>query len=118
MAFLSRIVFAGAYFISVTYYLQLLAAFLANAVGTTSQTLPYLITTVLLVMIGGIGMWRGLGMLEGLEKSAIALNLGMIGALLVGLTLHNMRLLASGHWALPAISSDINFRDVRILLAS
>ena len=33
IAFLSRIVLVCAYFISVTYYLQLLAAFLLNAVG-------------------------------------------------------------------------------------
>ena len=37
IAFLSRIVLAGAYFISVTYYLQLLAAFLLNAAGSKSQ---------------------------------------------------------------------------------
>ena len=37
IAFLSRIVLVGAYFISVTYYLQLLAAFLLNAAGIQSQ---------------------------------------------------------------------------------
>ena len=116
IAFLSRIVLAGAYFISVTYYLQLLAAFLGNAVGITSQTVMHLMTTALLVVIGGIGMWRGLQMLEGLEKYAVALNLGMIGALLIGLTVHNAALLASGDWALPAVSSRIEWHDLRVLL--
>ena len=37
IAFLSRIVLVGAYFISVTYYLELLAAFLLKAVGMHSQ---------------------------------------------------------------------------------
>lgn len=116
LAFLSRIVLVGAYFISVTYYLQLLAAFLGNAVGVTSQTLMHLMTTLLLVTIGGVGMWRGLKMLEGLEKFAVALNLGMIGALLVGLAVHNAQLVTGGDWKLPAVSSNIDFRDVRVLL--
>jgi hypothetical protein len=61
-------------------------------------------------------MWRGLGMLEGVEKYAVSLNLGMIGALLVGLAIYNVKLLMGGSWALPAVSSEINFHDVRILL--
>ncbi|MCP4292046.1 MAG: hypothetical protein GY780_09480 [bacterium] len=115
-AFLSRIVLAIAYFISVTYYLQLLAAFLLNAAGISSQLAAHSITSGLLLIIGGVGIWRGLGMLEKLEKYAVALNLGMIGALLVGLAVHNVNLLIGGQWALPVVSSEINFRDVRVLL--
>ncbi|MGB5998681.1 MAG: hypothetical protein WBG31_15400, partial [Marinomonas sp.] len=37
VSFVSRIVLAGAYFISVTYYLQLLSAFLLNAFGYSSE---------------------------------------------------------------------------------
>ena len=113
---LSRIVLAGAYFISVTYYLQLLAAFLLNAVGVHSPAAGHAITTALLVAIGGVGMWRGLGELEGLEKYAVALNLGMIGALLVGLAVYNAGLVIHGRWALPAVSSDVDLHDARVLL--
>lgn len=116
VAFLSRIVLAGAYFISVTYYLQLLAAFLLTAVGFESQAAAPWITTGLLSVIGVIGMWRGLGMLEGLEKYAVALNLGMIGALLVGLLVYNATLWAGGNWALPSVSSEIDLADLRVLL--
>jgi hypothetical protein len=116
IAFLSRIVLACAYFISVSYYLQLLAAFLLNAVGIQDQLAAHSITTTLLLIIGGIGIWRGLGMLENLEKYAVALNLGMIGALLVGLAIYNTDLLAGGNWALPDISSEIDFKDIRVLL--
>ena len=45
IALLSRIVLAGAYFISVTYYLQLLAAFLLTAAGFESQFVAHCITT-------------------------------------------------------------------------
>ncbi len=116
VAFLSRVVLAGAYFISVTYYLQLLAAFVLNAVGVQSQLAAHVITTTLLVMIGGIGMWRGLNELEAVEKYAVSLNLGMIGALLVALAAYNVNLLLGGDWQLPNISSTIDFHDLRVLL--
>jgi hypothetical protein len=110
------VVLAGAYIISVTYYLQLLAAFLLNAAGIQNQVAAHSITTALLLIIGGIGIWRGLGMLEGLERYAVALNLGMIGALLVGLSVYNVNLLLGGSWALPNVASEIDFKDIRILL--
>ncbi len=116
IALLSRIVLAAAYFISVTYYLQLLAAFLLNALQIDSQFYAHSITTALLLLITGIGMWKGLGMLEGLEKYAVALNLGMICALLVGLAIYNMTLLSDGTWTLPDISSTIELNDLRVLL--
>lgn len=61
-------------------------------------------------------MWRGLGELEKVEKYAIALNLGMIGALLAGLGIYNFQLASGRLWELPRISSAINFHDLRMLL--
>ena len=116
IAFLSRVVLTGAYFISVTYYLQLLAAFLLNAFDVNSQIGAHVITTILLLIIGGIGIWRGLSELEAVEKYAIALNLGMIGALLVSLAIYNVQLALGGTWALPAVSSTIDLHDLRVIL--
>ncbi len=75
-----------------------------------------MITSALLILIGTIGMWRGLGMLERLEKYAVAVNLGMIGALLTGLAVYNMRLWMDGGWTLPAVSSEVSLHDIRVLL--
>ncbi len=116
VAFLARIVLAGAYFISVTYYIQLLAAFVLNAVGMRGEATANVVATVLLVVIGGVGIWRGLNELEQIESYAVSLNLGMIGALLVGLLVYNLGLLFSGGWRLPDISSNISFHDLRVLL--
>ncbi len=116
MAFLSRIVLAAAYFISVTYYLQLLAAFILHATGVDHPIAAPIITTSLLCLIGGIGMWKGLDMLEGLEKYAISINLGMIGSLILGLIIYNVNLLLGGDWKLPNVSSEVNFDDLRVLL--
>jgi hypothetical protein len=54
--------------------------------------------------------------LGAVEKYAVALNLGMIGALLVGLAVYNVKLLMDGTWALASISSVIDFQDLRVLL--
>jgi hypothetical protein len=116
VAFLSRVVLAAAYFISVTYYLQLLAAFFLNAMGIHNQTAAHGITTALLVSIGGVGVWRGLAELEGLEKYAVSLNLGMIAALLAALLVYNVRLIIAGAWSLPDVDIGVNIKDVRILL--
>lgn len=116
LAFLSRFVLANAYFISITYYLQLLASFLLNAIGVKGGGEANLITTGLLFLICGIGMWRGLKQLERVEKYAISLNLGMIGALLVGLMVYNLHLIFGGIWMLPSLSTNIDFNDMRVVL--
>ena len=56
IAFMSRIVLACAYFISVTYYLQLLAAFVLSSIGHSDPMLANVITTSLLALIGTIGI--------------------------------------------------------------
>lgn len=116
IAFLSRIALAGAYFISVTFYLELLAAFLLRAFGVESQLAANAITTGLLLVIGGIGMWRGLKELEAVEEYAVAFNLGMIGAVIASLAVFNVGLALDGRWALPAISSTVDWHDLRVLL--
>ncbi len=116
VAFLARIVLAAAYFISVTYYLQLLAAFALNAFHSQNEFIANIVTTALLLFIGGVGIWRGLSELEKVESFAISLNLGMICALVIGLGFYNIELFSSGAWQLPDISSDIDTHDLRILL--
>ena len=61
-------------------------------------------------------MWRGLEMLEKLEKYTVALNLGMIGALILALIIYNLELFTGGQWKLPAVTSKIDFHGARVLL--
>jgi hypothetical protein len=116
VSFVSRIVLAGAYFISVTYYLQLLSAFLLNAFGYSSELWSNIITSLILLFIGGVGMWRGLSQLEKIESYAVSLNLGMIAGLLFALAVYNINQLSSGEWHLPMLDSSINWHDLRVLL--
>ncbi len=116
LGFLSRVVLAGAYLVSITYYLQLLAAFLTQALGVTAADAAPWVTTTLLVIIGGFGMWRGLAQLEAIEKYAVSLNLGMIAALLVALFIYNARLVFAGEWGEPPVDSSLDGSDLRALL--
>lgn len=116
VSFVSRIVLACAYFISVTYYLQLLSAFLLKAFSYESEVWANVITTLILLFIGGVGMWRGLSELEKIESYAVSLNLGMIAGLIFALTVYNVNLISSGSWHLPALDSTIDLHDLRVLL--
>jgi len=116
IALLSRVVLAGSYFISVTYYLQLLAAFALNLTGVEGLSAARWVTTGLLALIGGIGIWRGLDELESVEKYAVSLNLGMIAALLVALLFYNVELLTGGIWHLPGLAARIDLHDLRVVL--
>lgn len=116
VAFVSRMVLAAAYFISVAYYLQLLAAFLLGTLGIQNPLLANWLTTGLLVAIGVVGIWKGLKTLESVERYAVALNLGVIAALLVSLAWHNAVLLAKGTWSLPEVTGGISTTDLRVVL--
>ncbi|MCM8536497.1 MAG: hypothetical protein NE334_11210 [Lentisphaeraceae bacterium] len=116
IALLSRLVLAGAYFISVSYYLQLLAVFSLSFLGYENQTTAHIITTVLLTVIGSIGILKGLSVLEKVEKYAVSLNLAVIGSLLLALVIYNIMLVSEGNWHLPETPSKISIDDFRILL--
>lgn len=116
VSFLARVVLAGAYFISITYYLQLLAVFFLHSIGVDQPAMASWLTSGLLTVIAAVGMWRGLGLLERVEKYAVALNLGMIGSLLVALAYYNLKQGMAGDWQLPETSLDFNYQTVCVLL--
>lgn len=112
----SQLVLAGAYFISVSYYIQLLAAFALNAAGVTSAIAPPIVATVVLSIIGLVGTVWGLDSLARVEKYAVGVNLAMIGALLIGLIVHNGQLMAGGTWALPSLDVTYDWDTARVLI--
>ncbi|MCB0377221.1 MAG: hypothetical protein KDD33_01895 [Bdellovibrionales bacterium] len=116
IALVSRFILAGAYFISITYYLQLLSAFALNAFHIKNHLASNFLTTTLLVIIGISGTWRGFSGIEKLEKYIVSLNLGMIAALLWALGYHNTYLAVRGQWALPDMDSNLSFHDLRVVL--
>jgi len=114
---LSHLVLAAAYFISVTYYIQLLCQFTLYSLGVESAIAARIMATVLLAVISAVGFLFGLKMIERVERYAINLNLSMIGALLVGLAGHNLQLWSAGDWKLPVISTGLDtWTTVRICM--
>lgn len=107
----SHLVLSGAYVISVTYYLGLLASFLLDGVGVESEVAQRGLVTAVLVSITAIGVWRGLKALEGVERYAVALNLGLVTALIVALGVFDVGALLDGSFALPAIPQDATSTD-------
>jgi len=81
----SGLVLSIAYVISVAFYLRLLASFVLHAMQVESDFLANVITTGILAFIAMMGLWRGLGGLESLEKPAVSIKLAIIAALLFGL---------------------------------
>jgi len=116
LSLLSEATLVGAYFISVSYYLQLFSVFLLNSVDIQNGLYARLITTIVLSMIAFIAIFRGLSMLENVEKYTVNFNLGMISALILALILYNIELFTHGQWQLASLSSEIDFYDVRVLL--
>jgi hypothetical protein len=103
---LSHVVLAAAYVVSVSYYLQLLSAFVLERFGIHDPLWSRAGTTGVLAVITFIGATRGLKALERLETYAVSLNLGTIAALLVGLGLHVVLLAQDGELSLPTVARD------------
>lgn len=102
----SHVVLAGAYVVSVSYYLQLLSAFVFDQFGIHDATLSRVGTTSLLALITAVGSVWGLRALEKVETYAVSLNLATITALLLALALHVVGLAREGSLALPALAPD------------
>jgi hypothetical protein len=113
---LSHLALALAYFISVTYYLTLFAAFLLKGLGTTDPVTGKVLTSCILLAIGAYGLIRDLHGLETIEEYAVGLKLAAIAAVLAALAWLNMRLAASGTWHLTDLNVDIDWTSIRTVL--
>ncbi|RMG18866.1 MAG: hypothetical protein D6731_01035 [Planctomycetota bacterium] len=93
---------ALAYFVSVTFYLRLLSAFVLRGLAFDEHSLlAEVLTTGLLLFIGTTGAVRGLAALERLEVLSVSVKLAIIGSLLVGWTVHDVRILGTFRQAIP-----------------
>ncbi len=112
----SHLALAFAYFISVTYYLTLLAAFLLKGFGISDPLVGKIVTTAILAAIGLDGLLRGLRGLENIEEYAVGLKLAVIAAVLAALAWFNLSLAAAGTWHLPHLTAPIGWNSVRMVL--
>jgi len=113
---LSHFALTLAYFISVAYYLVLLGNFLLKGLGVPNTVVADTIATVILASLGCLGFFRGLGMVQSVEKYTVGINLTVIAALLGGLLWYNGMRLADGSWHLQPHSSPVSLGSVQVLL--
>jgi hypothetical protein len=89
---LSHLVLAFAYFVSVAYYLVLFASFLLKPMGLHDLILVKTVVTLVLTVIGGIGLWRGFRAVEGMEIYVVSAKLAVIAGMMMGLFLYDVGL--------------------------
>jgi hypothetical protein len=118
MARAGRLVLAAAYVVAVTFYLELLGAFVLRMFGAQDPVLQKSVATALLLFIGGFGLWRGLRTLETIEGFAVETKLAVIGGLLLGLAFYNGEELIEGSWTLPDLRASLDLHTVRQLLGA
>lgn len=81
----SDLALAFAYIASVAFYVHLLASFILRFGGYRDVVTENALTTMVLLFIAIVGWLRGLGGLEKMEETAVAIKLAIIAALLIGL---------------------------------
>lgn len=76
---------AGAYVISVSYYLNLFGAFAVSLTPVDSPFAARLVTTGMLLLILVVGWTKGFNALERMEQVSVGIKLAIIAGLLAGL---------------------------------
>jgi hypothetical protein len=94
--FVANAALSLAYVTAVAFYLSLLSSFLLNYLGFVDQFgWERALTTVIIVFIATTGYLRGLGGLEKLEAFAMSIQLSIVAALLVGVSVYDFNFIQS-----------------------
>lgn len=112
----SQVVLSLAYFISVAYYINLLAAFGLRFGDIVDPFAIRVFATVVIGFLGFMGAIGGLRALERLEVSAVGLKLSAIAGLIAALILASILMAAGGDFEWRAPSHPHGVDELRILL--
>jgi len=115
---LAKLVLAFAYIIAITFYLEMLAAFVLRLFDVQNQVSQKLIATAVLIFIGSFGFWRGLRRLESLEEYSVHTKLAIIAGFLVGLGIINLHEVVTQSWELADLNVEWDVDTVRKLLGA
>lgn len=112
----SEYALAFAYFVSVTYYLNLFASFALRADDIVDADLTRWLSSAAIVALGAIGAVRGLRMLEQVEATAVGIKLALIAGLLAALFLAVGFAATHGGISLSRFPHDAGLHEVGVLL--
>ena len=110
---IGNIALALAYMIAVAFYLSLLSSFLLEYLGYTDLVLEKILTTTLIVIIATTGYFKGLSGLEKMESLSMTIQLSIVVALLVGLSVFGIYFISSDaelHFTYQQRSMPIQFQ--------
>lgn len=113
---LSDLALAFAYFVSVTYYLNLFVAFGLRAGDVVDPALTRTVASVTIALLGALGCLGGLQALEGVETRAVGLKLALIVGLLAALAYAGAIAFGSGRLELPMPAHTSGWQEVGIAL--
>lgn len=112
----SELALTLSYFVSVAYYLNLFAAFALKGLGVVNPLLTQFTSSLIIALVGGLGLWRGLAALEKVEFWAVGLKLSIIAGLIAALVLADGQMVAGGTLGLPKLKPAGGWDELRILL--
>jgi len=113
---ISEYALAFAYFVSVSYYLNLFASFALRADDIIDPALARWVATGVIAALGLIGALRGLRGLEHVEVAAVGLKLALIAGLLSMLVYTAVMALSGAGLNLPTEAHDTGLYEARVFL--
>lgn len=81
------------YYVSIAFYTRILSAFVLKAFSIEDVFLADLLTSFILILIGGVGYLKGFDKLESLAVYSVNIKISVIGMLLLGLFLFDWLML-------------------------
>jgi hypothetical protein len=112
----SDLALAFAYFVSVSYYLNLFASFALRADGIIDETSTRWLASGVILSLGLLGTLRGLRALEHVEIVAVGVKLALIGGLIGALTYSGVLTLAAGGTMFSQITHRTGMTELGTLL--
>lgn len=112
----SFVVISIAYFISIAFYIELLAIFLLKGIGIKNALMGNWLATTILAFIGIVGGLRGFKRLEMMEEYSVNIKLAIIVAMIFALLAYNLKLAFIGEWAWVMPTPELDIHTIRKLL--
>ncbi len=113
---LSEFVLVLAYFISIAFYLNLFSAFALRSGNITQAIWIKIITSIVLVILGLLGFFKGLKALEKVEEYSVGFKLSVIAGLCVALIVVSAIEINQGIFIWPELKHDAGIAELQILL--
>ncbi len=105
-----------AYFISIAFYLNLFSAFALRGINITDEIWIKTLTSVVLITLGLLGVFKGLNMLEKIEEYSVGFKLSVILGLCVAIFVVSVADFKAGDFAWPELAHTMGKEELQILL--